>query len=121
MAPQFLRYASAGATGTLVHYAVLVGSVQLADAGPVPASTVGALAGAIVNYGLNHRFTFASRKTHAQALPRFLLVAIGGVFLNAIVLSLLLAQSGVHYLVAQAFTTAIVLAAGYFANRAWTF
>jgi putative flippase GtrA len=121
MTTQFLRYAGAGAVGTLVHYATLVGLVQLAGASPVPASTAGAIAGACVNYGMNHRFTFASRKSHLHALPRFFLIAVAGVCLNAVVLAVLLAQSGIHYLLAQAITTAMVLAGGYFANRAWTF
>lgn len=121
MSPQFLRYAGAGAIGTAAHYAVLIALVQLAHAGAVAASTAGAIVGALVNYGLNYRFTFASRKAHTRALPRFAAVALGGVALNAIVLAALLATFGPHYLVAQVVATAAVLVAGYLANRLWTF
>jgi putative flippase GtrA len=120
-ATQFLRYAGAGAIGTGLHYAVLIALVQLARAGPVLASTAGAVCGALVNYALNHRFTFASDKSHGRALPRFALVAAGGVALNAIVMAAVLALAGPHYLVAQVIATAAVLAAGFLANRAWTF
>jgi hypothetical protein len=38
-APQFLRYAGAGAAGTALHYAILVALVQFAGIGAVLAST----------------------------------------------------------------------------------
>jgi putative flippase GtrA len=121
MAPQFVRYAGAGAIGTGAHYAVLIALVQLAGTGAVAASTAGAVAGALVNYGLNHRYTFASRKAHAQALPRFAAVAVAGIALNALVLAATLAAFDPPYLVAQVVATGAVLLAGYVANRAWTF
>jgi putative flippase GtrA len=120
-APQFFRYAGSGAVGTAVHYAVLIALVAFADAGAVEASTMGALVGAAVNYALNHRFTFRSRKAHGTAFPRFALVAAAGIVLNALVLAAVLAIAGPHYLVAQLVATCAVLAAGFLANRAWTF
>lgn len=121
MAPQFLRYAGAGAFGTGVHYAILIGLVQLARVDAVLASTAGAVAGGLVNYALNHRYTFASDRAHRLALPRFALVAVAGIAVNALVMAAVLALAGPHYLVAQIIATATVLAAGYLANRAWTF
>jgi putative flippase GtrA len=120
-APQFLRYAGAGVAGTALHYAVLVALVQLAALGAVVASTIGAIAGALVNYRLNHQFTFASDKAHGRALPRFALVAVAGIALNAIVLAAMLAFVTAQYLVAQVAATGAVLVAGFFANRTWTF
>ncbi len=120
-AAQFVRYAGAGAIGTGLHYAVLIALVQLARADPVAASTAGAVCGALLNYALNHRFTFASGKSHATALPRFALVAVAGIALNALVMAGVLALAGPHYLVAQVIATGVVLAAGFLANRAWTF
>ncbi len=121
MLPQFVRYAGAGAIGTAAHYAVLVALVQGAQAGVVAASTAGAIAGAGINYALNHRFTFASRETHGRALPRFVAVAAAGIMLNALVLAAVLALAGPHYLIAQVVATLAVLGAGYLANRSWTF
>ena len=121
MAPQFLRYAAAGALGTGLHYAVLIGLVQFVRVDAVLASTVGAVVGAVVNYALNYRYTFGSDRAHRQALPRFALVAVAGIAVNALVMAGVLAFAGPHYLVAQVIATATVLAAGYLANRAWTF
>ena len=123
MLPQFVRYAGAGVIGTAANYAVLVARAQGAGAGAgvVVASTAGAIAGAAINYILNHRFTFASRESHRRALPRFAVVAAAGITLNALVLAGMLALVGPHYLVAQVAATLAVLVAGYIANRAWTF
>src|SRR5262245_55031785 len=119
-APQFLRYAGAGAIGTALHYAMLITLVQLARVDAVVASTAGAVGGALVNYVLNHRFTFASDKPHARTLPRFVLVSAAGVALNAAVMAGVLAVVP-HYLVAQVVATGAVLVAGFVANRTWTF
>jgi putative flippase GtrA len=119
--PQFLRYATAGVAGTAVQYLVLIVLVQAAAIGAVVASTLGAVAGALVNYHLNHRYTFNSDKPHARALPRFATVALAGVAVNAAVLALMLAFVTPHYLLAQLAATAAVLLAGFAVNRAWTF
>jgi len=120
MRSQFLRYAVAGAAGTACQFLVLVALVRAQGTNPVLASTAGAVAGALVNYMLNHRFTFASRRGHALALPRFAAVATMGVIVNALVIALLV-FAGAHYIAAQTAATFAVLGAGYFANRAWTF
>ena len=121
MLPQFVRYSGAGVIGTAAHYAVLVALVQGAEAGVVAASTAGAITGAGINYLLNHRFTFGSTQPHRRALPRFAVVTVGGIVLNALVLAGMLALVGPHYLFAQAVATLAILLAGYLANRAWTF
>lgn len=121
IAPQFLRYSSAGAVGTAVQYAALILLVEFVGLGVVSASNVGAIVGAIVNYGLNHRYTFPGKKAHGHALPRFALISAAGIVLNTLALSGLLAFVGPHYLVAQVAVTAVVLVAGFLANRLWTF
>jgi putative flippase GtrA len=120
-APRFLRYAGAGAIGTAVQWALLIALVQFAGMGALVASTLGAIAGALVNYRLNHQFTFASTKAHGHALPRFAVVAVAGILLNAIVVAGMLTFATSQYLVAQVAATGAVLVAGFLVNRAWTF
>ena len=119
--PQFFRYVGAGAIGTAAHYTVLIAFMQFIGTSAVSASTAGAIVGALINYALNHRFTFASRRAHRVGLPRFLAVAGAGILLNAITIAAVLALFRAHYLVAQLVATSIVLIAGYLANRKWTF
>ena len=54
-------------------------------------------------------------------MPRFALVAVAGIALNAVALGGVLAFVTSHYLVAQVAATGVVLVAGFLANRAWTF
>ncbi len=117
----FVRYAAAGAIGTLFHFATLSACVELAGASPVMGSIAGASVGALVNYVLNYHMTFASQQSHRVTLPRFLAVAAFGVALNGAIVKLATERAGVHYLVAQAIATVIVLGSGFVLNKIWTF
>jgi putative flippase GtrA len=70
---------------------------------------------------LNYRFTFASRRAHHIALPRFGAISVAGIVLNAAVLSVVLEFVRPHYLAAQVVATGTVLIIGFLANRKWTF
>lgn len=121
MLRQFFRYAAAGAIGTAVQYAMLIGLVEGSHMHAVAASTLGAVAGALVNYVINHRYTFASGVPHARALPRFAATAVAALVLNAVVVALLVDVAATHFLVAQVAATAAVLAFTFLGNRRWTF
>ena len=118
---QFFRYSLVGAVGTSVQYAILISLVRTGLAPAITASTAGAIAGALVNYYLNRRWTFDSTRDHEQALPRFAIIALAGIALNAMVMAGMVTYLGAHYLLAQVVATGVVLAAGFVANRAWTF
>lgn len=118
---RFLRYCAVGVGATALHYMVLLVGVELGGADPAMTSAVGAICGAAFAYTLNRRLTFASRATHRDAFPRFMLVAALGAGLNAFVVAVGTRHLGQHYLLAQVAATALVLLAGYAANRSWTF
>lgn len=120
IARQFASFAGLGALATAAHYAILIALVQLAGLGATSASSLGFGISAVGNYALNRRFTFRSRAPHTLALPKFAVVAIIGLALNALVLSTLTAL-GAHYLVAQVAATGIVLCWNFLVNRRWTF
>ena len=121
MTPQFLRYGVAGSVGTALQFVILVALVQFVRVPAVAASTLGAVAGAIVNYKLNHRWTFDSSRHHGHALPRFAAVALAGLLMNALVMSAMLRIVGAHYLAAQVVATGVVFLCAFFVNRSWTF
>jgi len=118
---QFLKYATAGAAGTAVHYALLLLLVEGARLEAVLASTCGAIAGACVNYVLNYRYTFRSTRAHAEALVKYFTVTVAGIALNGLVLAAATSLLGFHYVVAQVLSTGVVLLAAFATNRAWTF
>ena len=74
-----------------------------------------------MNYRLNHRYTFESDRSHGRALPRFALVALSGIAVNAAVVAAMIAFVSPNYLLAQVAATAVVLVSGFLVNRAWTF
>lgn len=119
--PRFTAYATVGVVGTAAQYLVLIVLVQAMAAAPVPASLAGYVAGAVVNYWLNHRLTFRSKAPHGRAAPRFLAVAGLGFVLNAGIMQLLVNAAGLHYLASQLVATGLVLVVNYLANAHWSF
>lgn len=118
---QFATFFVAGLVATAVHMLVLVLLVEAAGTSALAGTCAGALAGALTSYALNRRYTFRSARPHAEALPRFLVVAAGAFVLNGVLMAAILAAADVHYLVAQVATTAVVLVYTFSANRAWSF
>ena len=120
MLKQFSKFATVGAVGTLVHYVVLILMVSGLALSPILGTSTGALAGALVNYVLNHHYTFGGGASHARALPRFMLMAAVGLGLNATIVGML-THFGIHYLVAQVLATGIVLVVNYLVSKLWIF
>lgn len=116
-----MRFAGVGVIGTVAHYMLLVMLVEMLDANAVLASTAGATLGALVNYLLNRRYTFRSKKRHGEALTKFLIIAASGLALNASFMLLLVEILSLHYLLAQVLSTALVLVWNFVGNRFWTF
>lgn len=116
---QFVFYALAGAVGTLLQYSILYLLVEEFILDPVTASTLGAFAGAAVNYLLSHHWVFNSQRRHRETIAKFLAIGGLGWVMNATIMFLL--ATGVHYLLAQVAATALVLFWNFLGNRFWTF
>lgn len=112
-----LRYALAGAAGTILHYAVLVALLPILT--PVVASTVGAIAGLIVNFQLAHKWVFQGRDGLRYPFVKFVIVAFAGIGVNAAILSLMILYLPV--MAAQLVATACVFLVGYVLNDLWSF
>jgi putative flippase GtrA len=112
-----LMYGGAGAIGTAAHFAVLFTTLQFM--GPVPASTLGAIVGCVINYFLARRFVFASTASCGRSCPRFVMVAVIGIAFNAVVIDALVDVLPIA--LNQAVASGLVLLLGYFLNRTWTF
>lgn len=118
------QIASFGWTGivtALVHYGLLVGLVELAGVGPVPATLAGYGAGAAVSYALNRRFTFTSERSHGAALWRFLAVAGMGFCATWGLMHLFVERWGLPYLPLQIVTTLLVMAISFTGHKFWSF
>jgi putative flippase GtrA len=118
---QFSSFAGVGLIATGVHYATLIGLVELARAAPPPAALAGSVLGALVSYVLNRRHTFRSDLPHRRAGTRFALVALGAATLTYLFMSLFVNVAGAPYLPAQVATTGLVSFWTFLAHRMWTF
>src|SRR5579859_6601945 len=114
-------YVGAGGIATASHYAVTIAAVEGLAANPVAASAAGFATGAAVKYWLNYSMAFQSRARHAHAAARFV-VALGVLMaVNTLVFAVLQRGLGMHYLLAQAITTILLIPPGYVIHRQWVF
>lgn len=118
---KFISFAGVGLIGTSVQYVTLVLLVYTFSTSPVIASSIGMILGAFTNYYLNHRVTFKSNKKHAEALPKFLTIALIGLLFNGLIMTLFTEYIKIHYLIAQVIATGIVLIWNFLGNLLWTF
>ena len=118
---RFIRFAAVGAVGTLAHYALLLTLVEGFGASPLVGATAGFVLGAVVNYTLSRLLVFDTDRAHTEALPRFFAVATIGLVWTALLMKLFVDVLGLHYLLAQLVTTALLLLWHYAGNAVWTF
>lgn len=121
LALQAGSFAFVGLVATGAHFATLALAVERGAAGPVTGSVAGSVVGAVVSYTLNRLFTFDSTRSHAGAVPRFAVVALGAFALNAVVMAVLTHLLGVYYLAAQVVATGITLVWTFTGYRVWAF
>ena len=114
-------YVGAGGIATGCHYVTTIALVELAGVRPVIASAAGFAVGALVKYCLNYFVAFRSDERHAVAVPRFVLMLAILLGLNTLTFALLQEGLGLHYMVAQVLTTALLIPPGYLLSRLWVF
>ena len=117
---RFVRYTVVGAFATLVHYAVLIASVELLHWPAWLAAGAGAVVGAQIAFVGNRWFTFAHRGDIAPAWARFQGTAFAGAMLAMAIVGGGV-RAGLHYLAAQVLATLASLVLTFAINRAWTF
>lgn len=117
---RFVKFAAVGGIATAIQYAVLILLVRGVGMAPTPASSIGFVLSAGVNYLLNYRFTFQSDRPHGPAAAKFAVLAVTGLLINAAIMRLTIG-AGVHYLIAQVCATAVVLFWNFIGNSLWTF
>ena len=114
------RYALVGAVATAVHWATLAGLVEAAGVAAWLGSGAGVLVGAQVAFLGNRRFTFGHGGVAWPAWWRFMGTAAAGGTLGMAVVAAGVAL-GLHYLLAQAGATLVVMLLSFAVNRHWTF
>lgn len=116
---QFSRFFIVGALSALVQFSILISCVHFFSIRSIVASTIGYLAGAIINYILNHYFSFTSNLLHRQAVLRFSINSLFGLLINFVIMHFLLQHY--HYLLSQILSSWVILVWNFFIHRHWTF
>ena len=114
------RYIVVGGIATAIQYAILILLVRGLGMAPTPASSIGFVLSAGVNYLLNYRFTFRSNRPHGPAAAKFAALAGTGLLINAAIMHVM-TGAGAQYLIAQVCATGAVLFFGFIGNTIWTF
>ena len=123
-AARFVLYALVGAGGTAGHYAFLLTTVSLGMLDPAPASGIGALVGAVINFVLNAAVTFRGRAGSHFAWGtalRFFGTAAVAALANAAAMALLTEGLRLDYRLAQLLVTAALTGVTYVVHSVWTF
>jgi len=115
------KFFFAGLLATATHYAVLFGLFNSLNIDLVLATSIGAIAGAMVNYFINYFYTFDSQRRHWLAVQSFLLVVSTGLLINAIVVGLVFHLLGQTAVIAQLTATMVTFAWNFQAHQRWTF
>jgi putative flippase GtrA len=118
---RFFTYASVGALSAACHYSLLILQVEALHIRPLTASVCAFIGSALLNYVLNSTITFADRRSTSWPVAKFLLISSIGLGLNSFFMATIISAFQVHYLMAQAAATVIVLLWNFSGNLLWTF
>lgn len=80
---RLVRYGAVGLLGTALYFLTVLFLVEKIGVDPVVAASVATVLVVVVNYVLNRTWVFESNRGHRTAFPRFLLIALVSLLLNA--------------------------------------
>lgn len=120
MISPFPRFIAVGATATALQYAILLLAVELGGMSPTPASSLGFVISAVFSYLANKHVTFEADTPNTVAAPRFVVMVILGLIVTSLCMRTL-TSFGVHYLLGQVLTTALVLTINFQLASRWVF
>jgi len=115
------RFAAVGAAGTLVQYFVLWFGVNVIFVAAATSSGIGFIFGSIVNYLLNYRYTFNSKKSHTDAASKYYTILGVGWCINTGTVWLLTDKFGLNYWLAQFTATGIAFVWHFYGSKVWAF
>lgn len=120
MHPRFIRFLIGGGIATAAHWG-LMALLVAGGADGLLATSVGAFAGAAVNYVLQHRYTFASTREHRDAVPAYVFATLLSLYLNGFAYRTLNHIVGMPMTVSQVCATALLATINYFLYRTRVF
>jgi putative flippase GtrA len=106
---QWIRHHATAIAATAVDYSGMVAAVEFLHVRPVPATAMGAFAGALTNFTLNRTFTYKAQTGAVQEqMWRYALVSAASLALNTAGVWLFHNRLGLQYLAARLIASVIV-------------
>ena len=125
MSPQLtariLRYGVVGITSTVVYFVLVAVLVEVFDQDPVLSAVVATSVIITMAYLLNHRWVFASARSHTSAFPSFLMATLISMTLNTGIMYLTVHIQGWWYGIGLVLATMIVPPTNFLLNYFWCF
>ncbi len=118
---RFVRFAAVGLLATGIHVGAVYFLVETGGVDPALASLPAFVSALAVSYLLNRRWTFQAAGTGFGPFHKYLLVALGGMLLNAVIMFVAVHIAKASYWLGLAIVVAVVPAVSYLLQRDWTF
>lgn len=119
LSKQLVKFLLVGGTTTALQFILLVLMVELLMVPKVIASATSYAGAAVYNYCLNYTVTFASRQSHWETLPKFVVVVAIGLSVNTSVFALCLLL--MPYVFAQCIAVGAALVTNFVLHKFWIY
>ncbi|PIW26382.1 MAG: hypothetical protein COW30_15025 [Rhodospirillales bacterium CG15_BIG_FIL_POST_REV_8_21_14_020_66_15] len=114
-----VRFVITGGTSTALYVCIMF--LLVPGLGPGGASIIAYSASMIANYTMQRLWTFRSDRHHREAIPRYLLVHVGSLGLNAVILFVFVQQLGGPLVATQLASFVVIAIWSYLCQRIWVF
>jgi putative flippase GtrA len=118
---EFAKYFVGGCFALAVHLLILATLVELLNANPLVATSIGFIVALCVNYLVQHTWVFGFAGTHKVSFPRYVAITSITFVANIALFRLLSVAFGLWYLAAQTAATGIIFVVNFVINRHYTF
>lgn len=115
-----LRYCFSGGLATAAHYLLMLLLMRWACP-PAAATALGALAGALLNYKLQYRYTFSAQRQHRFSFSCYSAAVALGWTLNLLLFAVLHTSLRLPVFAAQALTTLCLAMCNYWVFKRYVF
>lgn len=117
---RLVRYGLVGMLGASIHFGTLILLVR-AGMPPVPASVMGFVLTVLVSYLLNYYWTFEAKRVHRSSLPRYVVITVSGLILNASVMYLTVEVWEWDYRLGQTVAVILIPLSNFLLSSVWAF
>jgi putative flippase GtrA len=115
------RHLVAGGIGTLIYIGLVAAGVEILALHPVTSAVAAFIVLEIFTYAINRSWVYLASRDHHYAVPRFLIVSVVGIVLNAAIMYVIVESFGLAYGWGLLATTIVVPPTNFLLNFFWAF